>query len=250
MLTRMFMNSTMVALLLGLVACASTPSAKPQDMSKAQHEQTAVQHEQTAARLASSYDPSTAKEVAAKEVDETSARPYGGSWISDTRATSEQKADAEKHRKIAAEHRAAAQALREAEARSCEGISDTDRDRSPFEHREDITGVTPHSAVKSPGDVGYKQPEMSLKGAVVTFRAVPGMTAEWLQRVVDCHLARNASMGFGMPEMSFCPLAVKGARAKVTSAGNGFSVTVESNDPATAQEILRRAQALVSATSG
>jgi hypothetical protein len=239
MLTRTLMNSTVV-LLLGLAGCASTPSAKSQDMSKAQHEQVAAQHEQAAARLASSYEPK-----ASKEEVETSARPYGGSWTSATKATSEQKTDAAKHRKIAAEHRAAAQTLREAEARSCEGISDTDRDQSPFEHREDITGVTPYSEVRSPGDVGYMPQEMTLKGAVITFRAVQGMTAEWLQRVVDCHLARNASMGFGMPEMSFCPLAVKGARAKVTSTGNGFSVTVESNDRATAEEILRRAQALV-----
>ena len=32
-------------------------------------------------------------------------------------------------------------------------------------------------------------------GATVVFRAVPGMTAEWLQRVVDCHLARAAAVG-------------------------------------------------------
>jgi hypothetical protein len=30
----------------------------------------------------------------------------------------------------------------------------------------------------------------------------------------------------------------------VSSTGNGFAVTVESDDPATAQEILKRAQAL------
>ncbi len=89
-----------------------------------------------------------------------------------------------------------------------------------------------------------KRPATSVRGAVVTFHAVPGMTAEWLQRVVDCHVARNASMGFSMPEMPYCPLAVKGARGTVASTGNGFAVMVESDDSTAAQEILRRSQAL------
>jgi hypothetical protein len=240
MLTQTFRNSTIVVLL-GLAGCASTPGAQPQDMSKAQHEQAAAQHEQAAGPHAASYDPN------AKETKERCAR--GGCWTLETNPTAEHKAEAEKHRKMAADHRAAAQALRDAEARSCSGISDTDRDLSPFEHREEITGVTPSSAA-GPKSVTPKQQTPKLQGAVVTFRAVPGMTAEWLQRVVDCHVARNASMGFDMPEMSFCPLAVKGARAKVASTGNGFAVTVESDDPAAAQEILRRAQALVGKSSG
>jgi hypothetical protein len=53
-------------------------------------------------------------------------------------------------------------------------------------------------------------------------------------------------MGFNMPEMATCPLSVKGAKAKVGSTGNGFAVTVESDDSGSAQEILRRAQALAS----
>jgi hypothetical protein len=70
------------------------------------------------------------------------------------------------------------------------------------------------------------------------------LTAEWLQRVVDCHIARNNALGNNMPEMAYCPLVPKGVTAKVASLGNGFAVTIESKDPASAQEVLRRAQAL------
>jgi hypothetical protein len=70
------------------------------------------------------------------------------------------------------------------------------------------------------------------------------MTAEWLQHVVDCHVARNASMGYAMPEMSDCPLMLKNATATVTSTGNGFAVTIRSDDMDTVREIRRRAEAL------
>jgi len=55
---------------------------------------------------------------------------------------------------MAADHRAAAQALRDAEGTSCGGIAESDRDVSPFDHREDITSVTAYET-KSP--VGTKQ---------------------------------------------------------------------------------------------
>jgi len=60
---------------------------------------------------------------------------------------------------------------------------------SPFDHPEDIISVTPSK--QSAASASKLMPVEHLTGAVVTFRAVPGMTAEWLQRVVDCHLARS-----------------------------------------------------------
>jgi hypothetical protein len=236
MITQTFRTTTLAALL-GLAGCASTPGAQPQDMSKAQHEQAAAAHEQEATPHAQSYDP-------AASVDLTKCGdPRRPCWTQVSNPTQQHKSDAEKHRKMAADHRAAAQALRDAEGRACGGVPDIDRDTSPFDRREDITGATAYN-VPAPGAAGVKQGVTKLHGAVVTFRAVPGLTAEWLQRVVDCHVARNASMGFNMPEMATCPLSVKGAKGKVASIGNGFAVTVESDDPDSAQEILRRAQAL------
>ncbi len=142
---------------------------------------------------------------------------------------------------MAADHRAASQALRDAEANACVGIPEGDRDESPFQHREDIESVSPIFVPLSAKTGGQR-----LVGATVRFRAVPGMTAEWLQRIVDCHMARNAAMGYEMPEMGECPLMIKGATATVISIGNGFAVSVRSDDVDAASAIRQRAQALVS----
>jgi hypothetical protein len=79
-------------------------------------------------------------------------------------------------------------------------------------------------------------------GATIVFRATPGLTVEWLQRIVDCHLARNSAVGHDMPEMAYCPLVPRGAQAKVRSVGDGFAVDVRADDAETAEEIWRRAQ--------
>ena len=47
-----------------------------------------------------------------------------------------------------------------------------------------------------------------------------------------------------MPEMSYCPLELKGVKAKVTSTGTGFAVNVSADDAATVTEIQKRANSL------
>lgn len=221
-----------------LIACATTtPGARPSDMTAAQHEEAAQAHEAEATQHTEQYDPK-----AQKKTTECENMDLAPCWTSISNPTDQHLADAKKHRKMATDHRAAAQALGGAEAQACVGISADDRDMSPFNHREDITGVQPayvHRTGKNAGD--------DLVGATVTFRAVPGMTTQWLQRAVDCHIARNNAVGNDMPEMPYCPLVPKGVTAKVTSTGNGFAVTIESQDPNTAKEVLRRAQSLKTA---
>ena len=231
------MNSHSFSLLpfgsLALIACASTPGAKPSDMSAAQHEEAATSHDTEAAPHAAQYDPSA---------DKTTSRCDGKHpcWTSVSNPTEQHLSDAKKHRQMAEDHRAAGQALRTAEAQACVGISDADRDTSPFYHREDIIGV---QRAEAPSVRGKGNPP-HLTGAVITFRAVPMLTAEWLQRIVDCHVGRNNALGNDMPEMAYCPLVPKGITAKVTSTGDGFAITIESQDPTTATEVLRRANAL------
>lgn len=214
-------------------------------MSVTGHEQEAAAHADAAAQHAAQYDPQA---TAARERCQTrvsgaaSAAIASGDicWTSVTNPTETHLRQAEEHLRHAADHRAASAALRDAEARACVGINPEDRDVSPFEHAEDIAGVAPLAEHSSTD----RSPSQRMVGAVVTFRAVPGMTAEWLQRVVDCHLARNASMGNELPGMPNCPLALRGAQARVSTAGNGFSVAIRSDDPATAGEILSRAERL------
>lgn len=111
---------------------------------------------------------------------------------------------------------------------------------SPFEHTEDITSARPLVE----GSDASTPPGPRPIGAVVTFRSVPGLTAESLQRVVNCHLARNAALGHVVPEMPNCPLVPNGVEARVSSASDGLAVSVTSNAPETAREILARVERL------
>jgi hypothetical protein len=216
-----------------LAACAPiTPGAEPHQMSAAQHEAAATSQERTAELHSAQYNPQ-----ASVTAEQCRTR---GCWTSVTNPTAEHLKEAEKYRKMAADHRAASQALRDAEARACVGISEDDRDMSPFEHREDIASVEPLTISTMTGKNQYAR----TVGAVITFRARPGMTAQWLQRVIDCHLARNAALGHDVPGMSDCPLVPKGVTAKVTATDTGFAVAVRAEDTDTIAEIQRRARAL------
>lgn len=196
---------------------SSSPDSRPPAMSAVQHEEAAQEEERAVVE-----------------------------WTSVTNPTDANRRAIEEHRRRAADHRAASGALRDAEARACVGISPEDRDGSPFEHTEDIESVAPLKEWRRQNRRSYEE----LVGATVTFRAVRGMTAEWLQRVVDCHLARNASLGHVVPEMPNCPLVPEGASAMVSSTGRGFAVAIRSNDPAVAKEILGRAERLAPPPAG
>ena len=219
----------------GLFGCAASGTS-PQDMSATQHEAMAKQEDTAAEGHQAQTDPNAS--VATEHCPRGQSSPC---WTTTSNPTQQHSSDAESHKEMAAKHRAAAGALAQAESQSCNGIAPEDRDVSPFYHREDISSVEPVEREVKRG----KQSSSVVAGATVTFRAVPGLTAEWLQHEVNCHLARAASVGFNMPEMSYCPLELKGAKATVHSAGDRLAVTVESEDADTAKEILTRSQALV-----
>ena len=148
-------------------------------------------------------------------------------WTSTTNPTATHLDERERHRKLAAAHRGASQALKDAEARACAGLSENDRDMSPFAHREDIAQV-----------------EVTAGGATILFKATPGLTAQSLQRVVDCHVARNAALGNDVPEMLYCPLVLKTVKVRAEQRDAGVAVEVTSNDVAVSKEIGRRVQGL------
>lgn len=222
----------LVAASLAGFGCGGSQGTEPQDMSVAQHEKAAGADDVAAEQHGDQYNPNATQE-------QTRCAKGGVCWSSEENPTEEHKADVAKHHELAAKHRAAAQALRDAEANACAGIPDEDRDESPFYHGHDIASV---SEIKATTQRGKQQVESAV-GARAVFRAVPGLTAEWLQREVDCHLARAAAVGNDMPEMDYCPLVLKGVNAKVSSTGDGFAIDVTSSDPAVAKEAERRMQA-------
>lgn len=227
---------TLPLLLTTAAACASTPGAKPHDMSAAQHEEMARREETASKEHLAQFDPN-----ANAEVKTCGGKANQVCWTSERNPTAEHATEWQKHQKAAADHRAASQTLRDAEARACVGISDADRDMSPFEHREDISGV---DELRS--SIGSKGVSFRREGSVVHFRAVPGMTAQWLQRVVDCHLARNAALGHEDADMPYCPLVPKGVTATVSATATGFDVAIRGDNATAVDEIGRRAKILVS----
>jgi len=236
-----------------LAACvATTPGGSPHDMSVAAHEREAVEHARSGERHATEYVPDAGTER--MRCTSGGARPgandtfvEGICWSSVRNPTDAHHFAAEEHKRHASDHLAASAALRDAEARSCAGIAARDRDMSPFENTNDIVSVLP--LVLPEADSRAKLPSERQVGAVVAFRAVPGLTAELLHRVINCHLARNAALGHSVPEMPDCPLVPRGVEAVVSPTGEGFAVALRSNDTSVAREILARAQRLAPTTT-
>jgi len=212
------------ALYLGLGACGPAPGTRPHEMSRTAH-------------LASAD-----AEQAASDTCAAGGAQQGPCWTGDAHPSERRRAEMQEHARLAAAHRAAAAALRDAEEHTCVGLTAEERDESPFEHRQDIGSVRELRDTVRAG----RAETHPLVGATVVFRAVRGLTAEWLQRVVDCHLARNAALGHEVPEMPSCPLVPPGVTARVSSVGDGFAVDVRADTTDGATEVLRRAQSLLS----
>jgi hypothetical protein len=203
---------------------------------------TASQH-----RAEAEFEERSAVQAQGKEHPCTSDAQVGSvdpCWTSRVNPTEQSKKDAEMHRRLAAEHRAAA-AIRDAEQESCTGVSERDRAESPFSHQEDIVSVQPLVAHSADG-------RTSDAGAIVIFREVPGLSAVGLQKIMDCHLARNAALGYNARELAYCPLNVnplgfKKLKVTVVQRPEGLAVKLRSDDEGVGREILQRAQGLVGA---
>jgi hypothetical protein len=242
-----------VALIVAAAACASTtPGAAPHDMSAASHQEKSEEHAAVAEQHQQQYVPGATVEVercAAHAKSRLVAEAEGICWTSTRNPTSEHLEAAEAHRRQAADHRAASAALREAEASACAGIAPSDRDTSPFQHPDDIARVEPFRPNQY--DVRAGPRRETIGGAVVSFRAVPGLDVDSLQRVVNCHLARNAALGHVVPEMADCPLVPRDVEAHVSATDHGLDVTISSSEPESAREVLERAKRLMAgSTSG
>lgn len=219
-----------IALTALVVACGgSSPAHDPHSMSVAEHDKSAASEESSAKAHETQFDP---KATASSERCGRLAEGVA-CWTSVANPTAEHLKMADEHRKAAEAHRKGSAALRDAEAKSCVGVANDDRDQSPFHHAEDIVRVDVL------GGAGKPEP-----GVVVVFRAVPGMTEAGLQKVVDCHLARNAALGHQVPEMDACPLVPKGARAKVAKTTDGFSVSIVADTLEGQREIVTRGKKL------
>lgn len=245
-------NAPRAVLIASLLAASCAPKAmigpEPNEPGTQPYAQGAEQH-RAAAKLEAArlerhkelYDPNAKQFV--KRCDPTLKNTYPETpicWIETVNPTAVHLKEVEEHRTRAVEHRRAARELRAVEERACTGVADYDRDMSPFAHRQDILGVSPLEEA----DPSTKQ--RRLTGATILFRKVPHLTGDELQQIVNCHLARNATIGHDVAaaEMAHCPLTQRGARATVRTLDNGFAVDVRADEAPTAEAIWRRAQGL------
>jgi len=227
---------------LSLSGCAST-SAGNGEMSARDHEAAAAAEKAEAREHANRYDPRAVRYVdlypePLAGCDQSVAGTCSPHWSMTKNPTDYEMSQASAHLAQAKKHRQAAQALRDAESRACSQIAFRDRDLSPILRQRDIERVEEIGYSGGHGPLG--QPA----GAAIIFAPVSGLTAQVLQHIADCHLARNASLGFEQTDYND-PLNVRGAQAKVRALGERIALEVTSTDAGAALEIVRRARALL-----
>jgi hypothetical protein len=122
---------------------------------------------------------------------------------------------------------------------ACVGVPEVAADGSPLMSVNDIRTV---QEVRPATPVSETETTIPRGGARILLRAEPGMTAEWLQRIADCHTAKVAASD--PATLTSSPLDVKGALVTVQSTGNGFSVDITSPDVRVSKVILERARAV------
>ena len=96
--------------------------------------------------------------------------------------------------------------------------------------RYPIRGVSSYITVENEGYTTYNR----FRGAEIAVPAQPGLTGEWLQRVVATQVANGA-----------CDFGAHNVMVDVLSAGDSFTVRVSGPDERAAGEILSRAKQLV-----
>jgi hypothetical protein len=200
-----------------IAGCASTRSGP----------MTAAEHESAARQEAARADSAMQRAEAACPGYESQDACYRY-WTSFHNPTQKDFVNARRHRELAEKHREVSEALREAEARACVGVPPAERDISPFLHLEDIVAVEPLEVTRR-GD--------SLSGVRVVFRPLPNMTADWLQHVVDCHLARNAVTGYQDESKDSCPLQVRNVTALVHPVPAGLAVDIQPENAVASREV-------------
>jgi hypothetical protein len=120
---------------------------------------------------------------------------------------------------------------------ACTGISGAEVQRAVETIRPDIDAVGPKTV---PRYAGKTAPWPQLVGAIIYVRAMPGITEEYMTRLLQCHALAPAPCS----AKGRCPFALHGIHVSTMPLPTGFAVSIESQDPDIADEILRRSQEL------
>ncbi len=142
----------------------------------------------------------------------------------------------------ASEHASAAQQLRDAERVACTGVPSKDRDAGPFADRGRI------ESIEILRDRTWAKGMIQPIGVAIDLRSEPGITEQWLSRILECHMAHQAVVGRTAYDSS--PLAQYGSKVTVTATATGFRVTITSKDIDVARSVIAKGESLVGVPSG
>jgi hypothetical protein len=237
----------LIATSFGCRPAPSPPPTPPEPLSAVAHEQEARRHDQLAESYAQRAARATGEQGARRHPVECFDQPlegvtYSGGeeldvprpcWSSLVNPSKTLRGKAERHRIAAAEHRANAAALLDAERESCRGLGQDEIAQSPFAQRDDIGSVQP------------LREGQALRGVAIAFRRVPGLTAAWMRQSLACHAARAAVLGYPTTFMAFSPLALPDVAVGVAETADAIVVTLRSDRDEIAAAALGRAQDLV-----
>jgi hypothetical protein len=121
---------------------------------------------------------------------------------------------------------------------------DDDKTVAPVISGSAVVGVQPLYSKSGGGKSG---PEFELRGATLSVTSLPGVTAEWLDRVLECHGAK-ATLGhsqtasddpFWLPDTT--------VDIDVRDAKDGFAIAITGFSSDDARQILARANAFARA---
>lgn len=140
---------------------------------------------------------------------------------------------AEREQNLAQVERRAATGMVETELAACKGLSPAELEHSPFAHRREIAAVIPNHVTGT------------LRGVRVVWKPVPGLTADWMRRAIECHRARFERLGEPAIYLPEDPTLVARATATVEQHNGHLEVLIEAADDVSGQVALERALDLV-----
>lgn len=189
-----------------LLSSCATPRSRPDDLSAVEHDRRAEWME----RMAATRGPG-------KDADEANFLA-----------------------RMAADHRRAAVALRDAEEKACTGLPPEERAADPFGPSR-VVAVEPLDGADRVGDV-----PPDVRGALVRLLPREGETPDVLKARVECAFAHGAVIGFERKDPARPPYSVPGVSVSVRPEPNAPVVELRTEDPRNAKvllDALRRAQA-------
>lgn len=117
---------------------------------------------------------------------------------------------------------------------------DTDKALAPVLSGDAVQRVQPFYSTIEGAKSGHQS---ELRGAVVTVSALPGITAEWLDRALECHSAKEVLGHEPTPSDDPFWLPRSTVNIDVSSDRDGFNVAISAYSANDARQILDRANA-------